>query len=366
MGRGGATDVVLGRLAAEQHDQPDPVACRHADPDGTVCGDAIPGERVAAATGGRLVGPDVDIDGVGFDTRTLRPGQLFVPLVAERDGHEFIAAARRCRRRRLPHVARPATSAARRSRSPTPLRALMDLGAPAADRSPARVVGITGSVGKTSTKDLARAALGGQPAHRRQRAQLQQRAGPADDDPQRPDDTEVLVVEMGMRGFGEIARAVRDRAAARSVSSPGVAEAHTELVGGIDGVARAKARAGRGAARATAWRSSTPMIDRVRAMAIATAAHVRCCSATAIDADVRLRDVVLDELARPAFAVDTPWGRVDVRLKISGRAHGRQRRSRAGVRRRGGRRHRGRRRRARRASARPRCGCRSSGRRRAR
>ena len=41
---------------------------------------------VAAATGGRLVGPDVDIEGAGFDTRTLRPGQLFVPLVAERDG----------------------------------------------------------------------------------------------------------------------------------------------------------------------------------------------------------------------------------------------------------------------------------------
>ena len=48
---------------------------------------------VAAATGGRLVGPDVDIDGAGFDTRTLRPGQLFVPLVAERDGHDFIDAA---------------------------------------------------------------------------------------------------------------------------------------------------------------------------------------------------------------------------------------------------------------------------------
>ncbi|HAN35202.1 MAG TPA: UDP-N-acetylmuramoylalanyl-D-glutamyl-2, 6-diaminopimelate--D-alanyl-D-alanine ligase, partial [Acidimicrobiaceae bacterium] len=50
-------------------------------------------EAVAAATGGRLHGPDVAIDGVSFDSRSIQPGQLFVPLVAERDGHEFIAAA---------------------------------------------------------------------------------------------------------------------------------------------------------------------------------------------------------------------------------------------------------------------------------
>src|SRR3954451_12537923 len=48
---------------------------------------------VASATGGRLVGPDTEIDGAGFDSRTLRPGQLFVPLVADRDGHDFIDAA---------------------------------------------------------------------------------------------------------------------------------------------------------------------------------------------------------------------------------------------------------------------------------
>ncbi len=72
------------------------------------------------------------------------------------------------------------------------------------------------------------------------------------------------------------------------------------------------------ACRATASRSSTPMIDRVRAMEIATAAPC-ILFGDSIDADVRVRDVVLDELARPSFAVDTPWGSVDVRLKISGR-----------------------------------------------
>ena len=42
---------------------------------------------VAAATGGALVGDDVDVAGASFDTRTLRRGNLFVPLVADRDGH---------------------------------------------------------------------------------------------------------------------------------------------------------------------------------------------------------------------------------------------------------------------------------------
>ena len=49
--------------------------------------------EAARATGGRLVGPDVEIDGASFDTRELRAGQLFVPLIAERDGHDFIDAA---------------------------------------------------------------------------------------------------------------------------------------------------------------------------------------------------------------------------------------------------------------------------------
>ena len=49
--------------------------------------------QVAAATGGRLVGPDVELRGASFDSRSLQPGDLFVPIVAERDGHEFLGDA---------------------------------------------------------------------------------------------------------------------------------------------------------------------------------------------------------------------------------------------------------------------------------
>src|SRR5690242_8288360 len=49
--------------------------------------------ELAAHLGGELVGPDVAVDGASIDSRTIRPGQLYVPIVAERDGHAFIDAA---------------------------------------------------------------------------------------------------------------------------------------------------------------------------------------------------------------------------------------------------------------------------------
>ena len=48
---------------------------------------------VAKATNGVLVGQNAHLSGVSFDSRSIRPGQLFVPIIAERDGHDFIADA---------------------------------------------------------------------------------------------------------------------------------------------------------------------------------------------------------------------------------------------------------------------------------
>jgi hypothetical protein len=93
---GGAAHVVLGRLAAEQHDEFDPVVggpvvlVRHDRPTVPSPPMRFRAFDVAAATGGRLVGPDVAIDGASFDSRSIRPGQLFVPIIDQRDGHDFI------------------------------------------------------------------------------------------------------------------------------------------------------------------------------------------------------------------------------------------------------------------------------------
>ena len=49
--------------------------------------------ELTAHLGGELVGPDVSVEGASIDSRTIRPGQLYAPIVAERDGHAFIPAA---------------------------------------------------------------------------------------------------------------------------------------------------------------------------------------------------------------------------------------------------------------------------------
>src|SRR3979409_2575822 len=49
--------------------------------------------ELTAHLGGELVGPEVSIEGASIDSRTIRPGQLYAPIVAERDGHAFIPAA---------------------------------------------------------------------------------------------------------------------------------------------------------------------------------------------------------------------------------------------------------------------------------
>ena len=119
--------------------------------------------EVAGIVGGELIGADAGIGGVSVDSRTLRVGELFVPLVAERDGHDFLrdavaAGAAGClaRRDRLAGLGRLAAPLVVVADTEV---ALGQLGAAARDRFAGTVVGITGSVGKTSTKDLLAAAL---------------------------------------------------------------------------------------------------------------------------------------------------------------------------------------------------------------
>jgi UDP-N-acetylmuramoyl-tripeptide--D-alanyl-D-alanine ligase len=274
---------------------------------------------VAAATGGRLVGDDVELDGASFDSRTLKAGSLFVPIVAERDGHEFIAAAARA------GAAATLTSEGSGLAAAAGLAAievvdtsaaLMELAAWATRRLDAVVVGITGSVGKTSTKDLAAAAVG---AGRRVAANdrsFNNEQGLPVTVLGAADDTEVLVLEMGMRGFGEIARLCAV-APPRIGVVTAVAAAHTARLGGIDGVARAKAEL------VVALPHDGVAIlnaddDRVAAMASLTPARALTFGASPA-ADVGFEELTLDELARASFRLRSPWGSADVQLRVSGR-----------------------------------------------
>lgn len=267
--------------------------------------------QVAEATGGRLVGPDVEVDGASFDSRSAVAGQLFVPIVAERDGHDFVDAALRAGAAAYLTAREPVGGSAILVADTS--QALLDLARWARSLLDVPVVGITGSVGKTSTKDLIAASLA---ATRRVAANVRS----FNNEQGLPvtilgaaDDTEVLVVEMGMRGFGEITRLCQVARPNVGVVTA-VASSHTERVGGIEGVAVAKRELVEALpADGTAVLNADD--DRVAAMR----SHARGDVVTyGARGDVRLLSVELDELARPRLAVETPWGRGEVQLAVSG------------------------------------------------
>ena len=97
----------------------------------------------------------------------------------------------------------------------------MDLAADRRRSFDGTVIGITGSVGKTSTKDLAWAALAASRRTWANERSFNNEQGLPTTILNAPDDTEVMVLEMGMRGFGEIERVVPNRRARTSASSPG-------------------------------------------------------------------------------------------------------------------------------------------------
>lgn len=269
---------------------------------------------MVAATGGRLVGPDVEIDGVSFDSRSVKPGQLFVPLVADRDGHEFIDQA--IERGAAAYLTSRPPVGGTAIEVPDTLPALMALATSQRRMFDGPVIGITGSVGKTSTKDLAWAALAASiPTWANERSFNNEQGLPTTL-LNTPDGTKVLMLEMGMRALGEITELCAIAQPTIGVVTR-VAEAHSDRVGGIDGVARAKAELIQ-ALPADGLAILNADDARVRAMEAVCAGSVLLYGETA-DADVRVSMLRLDDLARASFHLDTPWGSYDVRLAISGR-----------------------------------------------
>lgn len=190
-----------------------------------------------------LVGSDATIERVITDSRLARPGDLFVPLVAERDGHDFIGAA----------LAAGATAAlSERSADNLGLdlaarlllvahtgAALNDLAGFARARMSGSVIGVTGSVGKTTVKDLMAGVLATKLVTSASERSFNNEIGVPLTLCNAPDDVEALVVEMGARGPGHIA-ALCELAHPRVGVVTVVAGAHLELFGDLAGVAVAK------------------------------------------------------------------------------------------------------------------------------
>ena len=272
---------------------------------------------VANATGGALVGQNAHLSGASFDSRTITPGQLFVPIVAERDGHEFIETA-----------LKSGAGAYLTQRDPVgrsaivvedTLAALLKLGAWARGRLEAtvggRVIGVTGSVGKTSTKDFIAAALSSELVVSASERSFNNDQGLPVTLLNAADNAQVLVLEMGMRGFGEIARLCSIGRPAIGVVTA-VAAAHTERVGGIEGVAQAKAELVQ-ALPPSGYAILNADDNRVREMGKLTQAQVLTYGVHE-SADIRIITCELDEMARASVTAATPWGTVSWAMSVPG------------------------------------------------
>jgi UDP-N-acetylmuramoyl-tripeptide--D-alanyl-D-alanine ligase len=263
----------------------------------------------------RVADPAALVTGpVVIDSRQAEPGSLFAALPGERaDGHDFAATAAAAgatvvlaqRPVGVPALIVPDVTAA-----------LGQLARAVLDRiGDTVVVGITGSAGKTTTKDLA--------------AQLIEPLGPTvsprnsfNNDIGLPltvlradEQTRYLIAEMSARGAGHIARLC-------AIAPPSVGavlcvgHAHAGDFGGIDAVARAKSEL-----PAALPPDGTALLNaddpRVRAMAAVTQASVKLFGRSE-DAAVRATGVTVDGSGRPAFTLTTPSGSAPVRLRLRG------------------------------------------------
>jgi UDP-N-acetylmuramoyl-tripeptide--D-alanyl-D-alanine ligase len=206
-------------------------------------------EQVAGAAGARLVSPPPAGGGperVIIDSREAGPGSLFVGLVGEHvDGGRFAPHALAAGAWGV--LTTPEHAEAARCAVPgallaaeDPLAALQRLATAWRRALDVQVIGVTGSTGKTSTKDLLLALLA---PHRRtvaSRANYNTEIGVPLEILAAPADTEVLVLEMAMRGAGQIAElaAVAEPDVGVIVS---IGPVHLELLGTIEAIAAAKA-----------------------------------------------------------------------------------------------------------------------------
>jgi len=205
-------------------------------------------EEIINATRGRLANPEprppnpVVITGVSTDTRALRSGELFIPLRGPNvDGHDFIAEAFR-RGAVVALASRPVNSLPDNAiviEVSDTLKALGRVAAAYRRTLDVAVVGITGSVGKTTTAKMCAAVL----STRYRVAQTKEDWNAEIGVPlallSLNPDHQVAVIEMGMRGLGQIAELVDIAQPSLGVVTT-IGESHLELLGSIENIARAK------------------------------------------------------------------------------------------------------------------------------
>jgi UDP-N-acetylmuramoyl-tripeptide--D-alanyl-D-alanine ligase len=259
-------------------------------------------EEMLAAMGGRLEGGAFACTGVSIDSRSLAPGDLFVALAAERDGHEFVAAALE-KGAAAALVSQPGPG--RRLIVDDTLKSLEKLGAAARDRAPdARRGAVTGSVGKTSLTQMIRAGLERAGVAHGSVKSFNNHIGVPLTLARMPRMTERAIFEIGMNHAGEIAPLVR-LVRPQAVAITNVGPVHTEnFHDGESGVAGAKAEIFEGLepGGVAVLNADNPWFDELSAAARARGADVAAFGSAPTCA-AQLTDFRLEGVGARATAV---------------------------------------------------------------
>lgn len=269
--------------------------------------------EIAAAIGGDLCHADstLEVTSVVSDSRDVVPGALFVAIAGERvDGHDFASD--------VIQAGALAVLAERAIDVPSivvanSVEALGQLATWHLAHLTCTVVAITGSTGKTTTKDLTSAVLEGAGPTISAVGSFNTEVGLPLTVLRADRATAFLVLEMGMRGLGHIARLV-------DIAPPDIAvlvnagTAHVELLGSPDAILAAKSEIFDGLSP-DGWAVINGDDSRMRALA---PGHRRLAFGESADCDVRAENVHLDERARPSFELVTAGERVEVAMRLHG------------------------------------------------
>jgi UDP-N-acetylmuramoyl-tripeptide--D-alanyl-D-alanine ligase len=200
-------------------------------------------DELVGASGGMADGaPACGITGLSIDSRSLQPGDVFVALEDARDGHEFVSAAFAAGASAAIVVTgyQRKTSDGALIRVTDPLTALESVGRAARARTAARVIAVTGSVGKTGTKDALRACLSRLGATHAAEKSFNNRWGVPLTLARMPAGTAYGIFEIGMNHAGEItplSRLVRPHVAVVTTVEP----VHLGHFASVEEIAEAKA-----------------------------------------------------------------------------------------------------------------------------
>jgi UDP-N-acetylmuramoyl-tripeptide--D-alanyl-D-alanine ligase len=258
--------------------------------------------------------PEGPVAGASIDTRTLKPGDLFVALKGEQaDGHEFIpnafqkgaAAALVHSRYECPETGPPLI------RVPDTLHAFQSLAAAYRDSFRMRVIGITGSNGKTTTKEMMADVLSKSFTVARSHGNLNNHIGAPLSILNWPDDATLAVVEMGANHSGEIARLCEIARPTHGLIT-NIGKGHIGYFGSLDGVLAAKSELidGLSGDRVAFLNGDDPMLSTIQHKANYTILY-----GFSNECDVRGEDLALDSEGCPAFRL----GSQEIHLHIPGR-----------------------------------------------